>query len=49
MENLEQVKKPEGTNEYFRMQNPDGTISAFKTKEELDKHIEDLRDSSVSK
>ncbi len=49
MENFEQAKKPEGTNDLFRVQNPDGTVSSFETKEELDKHIEDLRDPSVSK
>ncbi|GEM_PF-6572042 len=49
MENLENPNKPKGTNEQFRITNPDGSVSAFKTKKELDDHIEDLRDTSKTK
>ncbi len=45
MENFENPNnKPEGTNHWFRYTNPDGTVSSFETKEELDDHIEKQRE-----
>ncbi len=50
MENFEpqanKKQKPEGTNHWFRYNNPDGTVSSFETKEELDKHIEEAREKN---
>ncbi len=42
-------EKITGTNDWQRIRNSDGSVSAFKTKEELDEHIKDLRDSSKTK